>query len=286
MVSPSSLAEALETLRSEPQTRIIAGGTDLIIQLKDQIASPPKLVNIQDLPELRYVSLKDGFMHLGALATFTDIINSQLAQEHAFPLVEACKCIGGVQIQNRGTIGGNLGNASPAADSLPPLFVLDAHVVAASAMGRRAVPISKFFLGPKKTVLKNDELILETYFKAMSPNESGTFLKLGLREANAIAIASVAVWVKKHTDKKRLTEARIALGAVAPTVVRAYESERLLTAKPVVERTVTQAARAAAEAASPITDIRASAEYRKKAIKALTFKALHSLLDMDLNWRT
>src|SRR3990172_2232166 len=192
--TPSTLKDALKMLASgDSQVKIVAGGTDMIIQLKDGLRQAGHLINVYDLDELRFIRLINGRLCIGALARYSDIIHSPLTIKHASILVESAKTIGGVQMQNRGTIGGNLCNASPAGDSIPPLVALDAVVKLESINSSRELPISSFMLGPRKTVLAPNELVSEIHFEPMGKYDRGVFLKLGLRASNAISVVSVAI---------------------------------------------------------------------------------------------
>jgi CO/xanthine dehydrogenase FAD-binding subunit len=279
VLTPQSLDDALDILhKQEPGLRIVAGGSDVIVQLRDGVMKAEKLLNILSLEELRFIRRRDDQIHIGSLSTYTDIINSQLTRDHAWILVEAAKQIGAIQLQNTATIGGNLGNASPAGDSLPPLYALDAVVVTRSKADRRETPLEQFFVSYRKTALRPDELIEEVYFKPMNSKDRGAYIKLGLREANAISIVDVAVVLRGRSSNDSFTEARVALGAVAPVITRARKSEKALERKPLNEKTLWEAATFAAEDAAPIDDIRGSAEYRKNMVVSSVYQALHEAL--------
>jgi len=275
VLSPHTLEEALALLEQhQKNVRIIAGGSDIIIQLRDGVVKTQKLLNILPIKDLRFIEKKNGIIHIGALSTYTEIIRSEHTRRHAWILVEASKQIGAAQLQNTATIGGNLGNASPAADSLPPLYALGATVVTLSKSGRREIPIERFFIGYRKTALKQDELIEEIYFDGLTGNDAGAYLKLGLRKANAISIVDVAVTLR---DKRRDSygDVRVALGAVAPTIVRAHTCEQALMGKRLTQKLLREAAKLASQDTFPITDIRGSAEYRRRVVSSLVYQALH-----------
>jgi CO/xanthine dehydrogenase FAD-binding subunit len=157
VLTPRSLVDALEILRENSDgLKIVAGGSDIIVQLRDGVIKPTKLLNIQPLKELRYIRKEQDRIHIGALATYNDITSSELARTHAWPLVQAATQIGAIQLQNTATLGGNLGNASPAGDSIPPLYALDALVVVRSSRGIREITIEEFFVGYRKLALKPD----------------------------------------------------------------------------------------------------------------------------------
>jgi len=279
VLTPQTLDEALNILQQRPAgLRIVAGGSDVIVQLRDGVMKTERLLNILSLKELRFIREKDGRFHLGSLTTYSDITGSRVMREHCWVLVSAAKQIGAVQLQNTATLGGNLGNASPAGDTLPPLYALDALVVTRSKVGRREIPIEEFFVSYRKTALKPNELIEEVHFKSMNSEDRGAYLKLGLREANAISIVDVAVVLRGRSANNSFDEARVALGAVAPVITRAHKSEKALEHKSLNEKTLREAATFAVEDAAPIDDIRGSAEYRKNVVVSLVYQALHEAL--------
>ena len=276
VLTPRNLDEALSILHEKhTELKIVAGGSDVIVQLRDGVIKTDKLLNILSLKELRFVKEDEDRIHIGALATYSDIVHSQLTREHAWPLVEAARQIGAIQLQNTATIGGNLGNASPAGDSLPPLYALDASVVTRSTAGSREIPIEEFFLAYRKTALKPDELIEQIHFNPLTERDRGAYVKLALREANAISIVDVATVLRGESKKDSFSEARIALGAVAPNILRARRSEEALTNKPLNLDLLKRAGFLAADDAKPIDDIRGSAQYRKDVVASLVFEALN-----------
>lgn len=279
VLTPRDLDDALEILHGKPDgLRIVAGGSDVIVQLRDGVIKPRKLLNILSVKELKYVKKQGDRIHIGSLATYKDIVTSPLTRDGARPLVEAAGQIGAIQLQNTATLGGNLGNASPAGDSLPPLYALDALVVTRSKSGARETPIEQFFLSYRKTALMPDELITEVHFKALGEQDRGAYKKLGLREANAISIVDVATTLRGRKRDEVYGEVRIALGAVAPTIRRAKACEQALTGKPLTRETLKQAAQMAETEASPIDDIRGSARYRKDVVVSVVYEALEAAL--------
>ncbi len=275
VLSPHTLEEALTLLQLHQNAiRIIAGGSDLIIQLRDGAVKTEKLLNILAVKDLKFIKEKYGRIHIGALSTYTEIIRSRHIKRQAWILLEAAKQIGATQLQNSATIGGNLGNASPAADCLPPLYALGATIVTRNQSDRREIPIERFFIEYRKTALKSDELIEEIQFDGLTRKDAGAYLKLGLRKANAISIVDVAVILRgKHKDS--YGDVKVALGAVAPTIVRAHSCEQALIGRCLTEKSLQDAAKLASQDASPITDIRGSAEYRRKVLSSLVYQALH-----------
>jgi CO/xanthine dehydrogenase FAD-binding subunit len=274
--TPSSLDEALRLLGKE-KYRILAGGTDVLVQLRDGILRDKKLLNISQLDELNYIKADGDEVRIGALTSFTNIAESKEVRRYAPMLAEASGKVGSVQITNKGTIGGNLGNASPSGDSLPPLYALDARLVLASAGGRREVAVKDFVKGYKQLDLGQNELIAEVRFRKMKSGEDGRFLKHSLRFGEAISVVSVCIWLRWGVKSREVADARIALGAVAPTIVRAQKAEAILKGGVLDERRAEAASRAVSESISPITDVRGSLEYRRDMAVNLTRIALDEL---------
>jgi len=275
VLSPHTLEDALGLLRQhQNKIRIVAGGSDIIIQLRDGVVKTEKLLNLIPVKDLKFIEKRNDKIHIGSLSTYTEIIHSQLIKKGAWILREAARQIGAVQLQNTATIGGNLGNASPAADSLPPLYALGAIIVTRNISARREIPIEKFFSGYRKTALKPNELIEEIYFDRLKKNDAAAYLKLGLRKANAISIVDVAVALRGKV-KDSYGDIRVSLGAVAPTIVRSHSCEQALKGKHLSEKLLREAAKLASKDVSPITDIRGTAEYRRKVVSSLVYQALH-----------
>jgi carbon-monoxide dehydrogenase medium subunit len=277
--SPAQLNEALRLLNEhQEQARIVAGGTDLVIELERKVRRVPMLIDITRIPGLDSITLdQDGRTHLGPLVTHNHVVASALLSEKAFPLAQACWEVGSPQIRNRGTVAGNLITASPANDTITSLIALDAKITLASAQGRRTIALEKFFKGVRKTDLQSNEILIDIAFPAMQSGERGCFLKLGLRRAQAISVANVAVIL--GFDGVSVKKARIALGSVAPTIVRAIEAEAFLIGKTLDESVIEKTAELATKAVRVIDDVRGSARYRKDIVQRFTARALRSLRD-------
>jgi CO/xanthine dehydrogenase FAD-binding subunit len=257
---PSNLDEALRVRAEHPDARPIQGGTDVMVELNFGHSRPPALLDLSEVAELRGWSEDDGSLRLGAALTYTEAMASPLAG--LLPaLAEASRTVGSPQIRNRGTIGGNLGTASPAGDALPPLLAGRAEVELASVRGSRVLPLEEFLLGVKRTALGPDELV--TAVRARPSGGAQTFMKVGPRNAMVIAICSLAVVVDTEAG-----EARAAFGSAAVTARRV--TVPLADAAALPERL--------AEAASPIDDVRATAAYRRHALRVLTGRALERCL--------
>ena len=265
--SPTYVSECLNLLERFPDAKILAGGTDLLVRLKDEI-NQPDIIDISHIKEMKGISELDDKIRIGALVTFTEMIESKFLVDYAGVLVQAVEMIGSPQIRNRGTIGGNIANASPAGDSLPPLFVLEAEIEIAGMNYSRIVPIKDFFKGPGKSVLTDGELISAVMIPKMK-KWLGAFVRLGQREALAISKVSLALLLKIKDGK--IEEARISLGAVAPTVIRAPQTENKLKGKTLDN--ISEAIKIIREEASPISDIRSIAEYRKEMCGVLLEEA-------------
>lgn len=276
---PVTIDEALGIVeRLNGNLSILAGGTDLLTAMKERRGKHPPLLNIKSVPELGGIRAENGNLCLGATATTRSIAASPLVRERFPMLAQALKFLGSMQIGNRATIGGNLSNASPAADSAPPLLALGASVKLLSKARTRWVPLDNFFVAPKKTVI-DGELLAEVRVPAGAAGGRGAFYKFGIRNApEDICIVSAAVYAVPDAENKAWREVRIALGAVAPTPIRAHYAEERIQGQPIDERTAEEAARIAADKdAHPITDIRASAEYRRAMVGVLVKRALEQI---------
>lgn len=277
--SPASLDETLQLLAQyRERARLIAGGTDLIIEIDRGLRSPEVVIDISRLSGLDTVTLDSrNRIHLGPLVTHNQVVGSRLCADYAFPLVKACWEIGAPQIRNRATVAGNLITASPANDTITPLWALNGAVILQSVRGRRVLSFDRFFKGVRQTALAPDEMLVDIFFPAMAGDQIGTFLKLGLRRAQAIAIVNVAVVLTMLADT--VTQARITLGSVAPTIIRSTEAERFLTGKVLTRDVIARAGVLAAQTITPISDVRGSAEYRRYMTETLTRHALEALAD-------
>ncbi len=284
---PSTLPDALALLAQQDHPRrVIAGGTDLLLELGEVATVPLDLVDISRIPELASIwRSPDGLVHLGPLTTHSQVVSSTLCVEVALPLAQACLSVGSPQIRNRGTVAGNLITASPANDTIVPLMALDARVTLQSRLrGTRTVPLGNIYKGVKRTSIMPDELLTDISFPSIRRGERGVFIKLGLRRAQAIAIANVAIVLSFEEDI--VMSARIALGSVAPTVIRVPGAEAFLVGRRLIPEVVDHAIDLCVADASPIDDLRASADYRNQAVRALVRKGLTCLRDnrQEASW--
>lgn len=262
VVVPASLRDAFEALRSEPLTPI-AGGTDLMVRITGELGPvPARILDLSRLDDLRGIALDQGAISLGALTTYTEIRRSTLCREHLPALVDASATIGAAQIQNRGTLGGNIANASPAGDSLPVLLAMDAEIVVGSAQGERTVQARSFWTGYRETALAPDELIIRIRIP-LAPGREVRFRKVGTRRAQAISKVVAAVAWRAHGRSAGWTDVRVALGSVAPTPIRVGAAELVLERSRPTPETADEAAQALAAAIEPIDDVRSTADYRR-----------------------
>ena len=277
-LQPKSLEETLGLLdKYGEQAKLLAGGTDLIVKMKDGVVKPKYVIDLSRLEELKFISKENGVIKIGALTTLREIETSPIIRENVHVLSDAIEKMASWQIRNLGTIGGNLCNASPAADTAPPLLVLEAELKLTSSEGERTVPIDQFFTGPGETILKNNELLTEIQIPIMSNHAGTAFLKLGRRFAHTLSIVSVATLVVVEDDVFK--DVRIALGSVAPTPVRAKKTEDRFRGLSATKDAVEKSCVWVVEDISPISDVRASAEYRKEMSIVLTKRALIEALD-------
>lgn len=274
------LKEALELAEQfGSRKRFLSGGTDVTVRLKEGLIREDVIIDLSRVAELRFVRKESGVIRIGAGATHADLCASSIVLEHGRALALAASRVGGPQIRNMGTVGGNVANASPAGDTIPALIVLDAFVSIASRTGTRDVPIIDFFTGTGRSVLVADELVSELHFPATGPNELTGFGKLGARQAMTISTANVAFYFRIGHNR-RIAEARIAFGSVAPTVVRAHKTEQMFCQLPPVLSwdAIRGAAQMAWKEVAPIDDLRATAVYRKEAVVGLLAEAAYEAL--------
>ncbi len=273
----SSVAEALELLAQyREKARIIAGGTDILIELeRHQRQGIEALIDISRVGGLNTITLHGDHIRLGALVTHNQVVDSQLVIERGFPLAQAAWEVGAPQIRNRATVAGNVITGSAANDTITPLMALGAEVSLASLEGERSVPLSAFYTGLRRNVMRPDEMLTSITFPALSSRERGIFIKLGLRRAQAISVVNVTVLLK--FDGETVTHAAITLGCVAPTIIRVPVAEQSLIGRKLTTDVIADAARLAGATPTPIDDIRGTAEYRSEMIRVLVARALQAL---------
>jgi carbon-monoxide dehydrogenase medium subunit len=274
---PTSLEEALGVLKEyEGQARVIAGGTDLVIQLKKREIAVKCLVDVTNLDELKGVELRDGFIRVGACVTHQELASSDLLREKAAALAEGALQMGSPQIRNVGTVGGNIVNALPAADTVVPLLALDAEVEVASREGSRRDPLGGVCVGPRQcTVDSTAEILTGVWFPALGPNQGSAFERLAKRRALALPILNAAAVVTLNDGGEIFREVQLAVGPVGPTPARAYEAEESLRGARVEPQSIAAALELAAQEAQPRTNpVRGSQEYRQEMVKVLLGRAV------------
>ncbi len=275
---PQTIPEALSLLEEfRGSARLLAGGTDLIPQIRNREMEPKVLVDITRIPGLGEIQLKDGIIKIGALVTHAQVVESSLIREKALALSEGASQVGSPQIRNMGTVAGNVVSGQPGADATVPLLALDATVKVISKQGERTIRITDFFLDTGKTRLEsNREMVTEIFFPALMKNESSVSLRLAKRKSLALPILNVSVVVSADLRQKKFNDVRIALGPVAPTPLRAKQAEGMLHDSPITDGVITEAARKAATEANPRNSLlRGSGEYRKEMVKNLVERAVH-----------
>jgi xanthine dehydrogenase FAD-binding subunit len=260
---PDTIAELFAVQEQQPEARIMAGGTDLLVALRHGPQDTLPIICLERIEELRRIDeLPDNSVSIGAAVTFGSIVRSPLLKVRYPLLTQAASTVGGPAIRNMASIGGNIVTASPAADSLPALYLLDAQLELRSAAGSRTVAIAEFILGPRRTMLQPREIISRVILPPATGWDLQLFEKVGRRKSLAIAVASLAATVRL-TDDGTVAEARFAWGSVGPTIVRCPAAETLLKGQPLSEVVLTEAAALVQDAVSPIDDIRATADYRR-----------------------
>jgi CO/xanthine dehydrogenase FAD-binding subunit len=254
--------------------KLLAGGTDLLVELKFATHGPEIIIDISRVDELKNITVIDEGLRIGALVTHAELMRSRIIRDMFPALADAAHSIGAVQTRNLGTLGGNLMTCVPSMDSGPTLMALDAWVTYVSRRGRSQVPLADFFVAPRKTSFASDELLTGIVIPKANFGKPAAFHKFGLRKGQALALvnAAAAFWIDR--DKNSFVQPRIALGAVAPTVMRATRAEAFLEGKTISNETMTEAGRIAATEAKPINDFRASADYRRDLVAVLTRRAL------------
>ena len=274
----SSLEEAIELLDQLPgRAKVMAGGTDLMLELRKNLHPEVKtIIDITRIKDLDYIREDDESIHIGPLVTHNQCLVSETLIRHALPLVKAAQSIGAAQIRNTGTVYGNLITASPANDTISPLIALEAEVLIRSKGNEKWVKLADFYQGVRKTILASNELVADLRFKKMGETDKGAFTKYLLRQTHGISVANASIILSIEDDQ--IQSAKITLGAVAPTIVRAEEAERYLIGKTLSKSTITEAAKKANMAAKPISDVRASEPYRNHLIPILVEKGLSQIM--------
>jgi CO/xanthine dehydrogenase FAD-binding subunit len=273
VLTPPSLPELWAALAETPGAMVYAGGTDLLVKRRAGLLDPPALIHLGRIPELRGVVEQGDWLRLGAACTHRELLDNPLVQAHLPVLVQALRDLGSPLIRNMGTLGGNLGTASPAGDTLPPLYVLDAEVDIFSAGARRRLPVREFITGPGLTALQPGEIIAGVWAQKPAGWNVQHFEKVGLRKALACSLVSLAALLQVNADGV-VERAALAWGSVGPTVVVCPGAERRLIGEKLSLPVLQTAAALARQAVSPIGDVRADADYRRNVAGNLLLRLL------------
>ena len=277
--APSTLASALELLARPGEMRPLSGGTDIIDQLKSNRRHADLVVDLKRVPELLAMESNSSSLKIGSAVSCTDV-HKYTEKNGEFPaLSESTELVGSIHIQNRASVGGNVCNAAPSADTIPALLIHEAVAHTASASGGREIPLIDFFAGPGQTVLEKGELLKELVLPVPTNNTASAYLRFIPRNEMDIAVAGVGSLIEVDPSTKIVTKARIALASVAPTPVRAYAAEEFLEGTMIDAAAIDKTAGLAIDSAVPITDVRGSAEYRKELIRVLTKRTLNICLE-------
>jgi carbon-monoxide dehydrogenase medium subunit len=273
---PTTVEEALLIkLKCGSSASFIAGGTDLFILLREEKKTCETLIDLNNISDLNFgIEIDRDHIHISACQTVSGLMTSKQVKKYAPVLCEAAQWMAAPNIRNQATLGGNLANASPAADLVPPLIAHDAIAHTIHPEGFRALRVKDFATGVNETVLYPNEILSKISVPKLRSLEGTCFIKLGLREALTISVVNLAIWLKQSDDAKRISQVRIALGSVAPQAIRATEAEDILINKEFNEEVVEKAAKAASQISKPLSDLRASADYRKAMVYELLKIAL------------
>ena len=273
---PTTLQEASRLLKDNgPGGRFLAGGTDLVIAMKEKGLLPKYIVDLKRVPGLSGIrENSDGAVTLGALTTMYEIETSALIKKRYSFLAQSAAEVGSIQIRNRATIGGNMANATPSADTAPALIALNATAKIASASGERRIDLEAFFKGPGQSVMSADEILTEITIPKTAANLVGEYIKFSPREMMDLAYVGIAVAYNLAASDKKCASVRIVLGAVAPTPIRAKRAEAALEGQILTEALAEKVGQLAAEEAKPISDVRSSADYRRAMVGAMTKRAV------------
>jgi aerobic carbon-monoxide dehydrogenase medium subunit len=274
---PRTLSEASDLLLQHASGSLLNGGTDLLVEIKEHLRAPTCLINIKRIPGMDGLSAGPDGMQLGATVTARTVEISPLVLSSYSSLAQAASELGSIQVRHRATVIGNICRASPSADTLPPLIADGASLHIFGPGGQRTLLLEDFFTGPGRTRLQTGEIVTGLTVPAPPPGTGKAYIKHGRRRAMELATVGVAVTLTVQSGM--CSQVRIVLGAVAPTPIRARQAEALLEGQPVAELPIAQAAQAAMSEARPITDVRASAEYRREMVRVLTGRALYQALE-------
>jgi CO/xanthine dehydrogenase FAD-binding subunit len=276
---PKELQELLDYKKKEgTRARILDGGSNVLVYIKEGSIEDGTLVDVRSLESIKGIAARDGWIEIGAGEVIADVIESPVIKREAPFLAAALRKFANPLVRNMATLAGNIADSSPIGDSIPPLIVMGAEVVVASAAGRRTIPLEEFFTGPGANVLKGEEVILKVRFPLPRKGRGG-HVKLGLRKGTSCSVASVAVWLVE--DGGRVEDIRIAFGGVAPTPRRVPNTEAAFKAQKLDREAVDRLSAGVAEEVNPITDVRGSAEYRRQVSVKILAKAVRQAMGLE-----
>jgi CO/xanthine dehydrogenase FAD-binding subunit len=274
---PESLDDCLRLLAQRgPETKLLAGGTDLLPQMKNSVVMPKRVIDLSGVARVKILECDAKGLRIGAAVPARQVEQDPRVRNGYAAVAESAALLGSVQVRNLATVGGNICNAAPSADMAPPLVALEAQAVIAGPKGERRVPLSDFFTGVRKTVVGPDELLVEIFVPAPGPHSGGCYIRHTPRRELDIAVVGVASQVTMANGV--CAKARISLAAVAPTPVRATAAEAALEGKPLTPELIERAADLAGQAAKPISDQRGSADFRRHLVRILTRRTLTTAL--------
>lgn len=277
---PTVLGEAIALFDGYGErARILAGGTELINEMRFGKAKPERVIDVKHISGMDVIESTPDGLRLGALVRIRDIETSGIVRTSSPALSHAAGTLGSVQVRNKATLGGNICRASPSADTIPPLMALGSVLKISGADGEKRVLLEDFLLGPGRTILKPGEVLTEIFVPALPADAACSYIKLSPRQAMDLAVVGVAVMLRTNSSLSECIDARVVLGAVAPTAMRATEAEAVLVGSELPEAVIGQAAEAAAAEARPVDDIRASAWYRRKMVAVLVKRGIRSALE-------
>ena len=277
-IRPGNMEDAIAALQANDEPHLLAGGTDLLIGMKTNAVKPKCIIDLKGIPSIDCIEYDNGFK-LGALTTVRDVEVSPLIREKIPALSEAAATLGSIQIRNRATIGGNLCHGSPAADMAVILLAMNCELEIATGNGAKTMGLNRFFTGPNSTVLNRNEVLAQIIIPKEIEQFKGIYLKHGPRKAMDIGIVNIAILLDADVSSGFCNQIMIALGAVAPRPIRAKKAEALLNANRLTPELIQEAAEAASDEATPISDFRASAGYRKDLVKNLVAKGIDQILN-------
>lgn len=276
---PRSFEEAIAALiKHRGKIRPLAGGTDLFIAMKERGAVWEHVLDLKGIPDYDFIRETNGFIEIGAMTTIRSVEASPLLRERIPLLASAATVLGSIQVRNKATLGGNLCNAAPSADTAPALLCLGASVEVSGESGEKVVPLENFFFGPGKTMLDETMLMKKIIVPLMPPMSAGVYFKESPRKAMDIAVAGISCFITLDSAKEKCLDCRIALGAVAPIPMRAKNAENKLINSQITEEEVNLAAELAANESKPIDDVRGSAGFRREMVNVYVKKGLRTLV--------